>query len=650
MVVAAGKALILLDRDFRELARLENVIFPGNGEALELALCDDAVLVSDHALVREFDREELTLRWSRALSGSLAAGTDKAVVAGAGGLRVLNRLTGETIWEDGGAYRSFALYRERIYAVDALGKLYAYSGPANQEAPEISIRLWPLEPDGTNGWYITKPSARIAALDRETFTAEVRAWINDEEREDPSTPFTLEDGEYQITGYAVDSRGLRSALARTYLKVDTELPRSDYALSEAEPSGGWYRSPVTVSLEGWDDLSGLDRIWTSEGPYTAPVVFSRQGVHNFSWYALDRAGNHEGLRHREIRIDFEPPQAELQVFTDRSITEARIIAVDWVSGVSLVEYRINGGSIMEYREPLVFTEEGGYRIQYRALDRAGNQGEWQGRDIWVGPDLAEVSLLSAVSVGGRERLVLGNLRNGMPILRNVEGQRALRLDRSRPEALINLPSYVLGAEYAVWEPEDFALDGADRVRFRVDREALAYLFLPRTEEAPGDWSFVEEISRINRTYYPEGIRVYMKRLAAGAWTELPGGAVPPLLAVQERGSISAEIEIREAGPEGEESSAEEAATEKAAGEFAPGTTLILEGIVSPWQYSRRLPLRKLWLVNTEAGWVPLEEDRYEIPGTLEDAFLRFRLELYTPDGQREYRAEKTIGVDHRPIE
>jgi hypothetical protein len=57
--------------------------------------------------------------------------------------------------------------------------------------------------------------------------------------------------------------------------------------------------------------------------------------------------------------------------------------------------------------------------------------------------------------------------------------------------------------------------------------------------------------------------------------------------------------------------------------------MILESLISPWQYSLRLPL---------------EENRYDLPDTGTSGYLRFRVEIYTPDGQTEYRTEKVIGV------
>jgi hypothetical protein len=227
-----------------------------------------------------------------------------------------------------------------------------------------------------------------------------------------------------------------------------------------------------------------------------------------------------------------------------------------------------------------------------------------------------------------------------------------------PEALLNLPSDVLGGEYLFWEAEDIRQeeslpDETSIIRFRVNADATVYLFLPRGTEAPEGFSFVEDRVMINRAYFPEGTAVYMKRLAAGSWAELPGhgpgqeadsgasprsGRLPPLIVVQERGSVFAEITVRE--------DVADRLTRATDTVFEAGTSVILDALVSPWQYSRRLPLRKRWFVDSEEGWIPLEGNSFELKGEEESTYLRFRLELYTPDGQIEYRAEKTIGISH----
>jgi hypothetical protein len=142
---------------------------------------------------------------------------------------------------------------------------------------------------------------------------------------------------------------------------------------------------------------------------------------------------------------------------------------------------------------------------------------------------------------------------------------------------------------------------------------------------------VEDGAGINRLYYPGGAAVYMMRYPRGALAEIPGtlaGVTPPLVMAQEKGDLTADISIRR----------EEGA-------------LFLGALAQPRQHSRRLPLLRRWFVNTGDGWEALEGNRYEESPPVENpeasgetvtAPLRFRLELYTPDGEVELRVEKVF--------
>jgi hypothetical protein len=654
LVIATEESLIVLDRDHRIKARISHQ----SSADIRLALAGDGVLILDHGIAREYSREDLEPRWNHAAGGSIAAGRDKAIIAGLKGLAVLNRFTGEPVWEDKKPCINFALYHEKIIAADFHGGVSLYHGASNAEAPETLIRISPALPDGKNGWYTTPPLVRAESFDRETYVEELRVFVDDEALDDPASGFSPPDGEHQIRAYGVDSMGLRGADALLYVKIDRGLPESNYTLSVPESENGWFNRPVAISLEGWDEVSELEGIRTSLGVYRDPILFAGQGIHRFYWYAVDRAGNTEAVRNYTFRIDLEEPHAEAVVLYDGGIAEVTINGWDrGVSGIDIIEYRINGGAVAQYKEPLLFNGEGRYQIQYRARDRAGNSGEWRSCEALVTPNPSEVSLIENATLNGQERLVMYNARNGMPLLRPKEtagpasagqmsvGQRAV--DKARPEALLNLPLYAVGGEYLLWEAEDSGTDAVRNIGFRVSADAAVYLFIPRgAMEAPAGWSLIEENRRINRACYPGGTGVYMKRFSRGSHVTIegvPGGMTPPLVLVQERRAVFANITVRpeEAGLPG---TGIDRDSTSAPDEYEGGTRVILEALTGPWQYSRRLPLRKRWFVNVDEEWLPLEGNRYDLPDVGAPVHLRFRVEIYTPEGQTEYRTEKTIGV------
>ncbi|MDR2739896.1 MAG: putative Ig domain-containing protein [Treponema sp.] len=391
-------SLILFDRDMRETRRISCSHHSGAA----LSLTDDGVSVLDNGTLCSYDREDLKLQWIRRIGGVpvspapakgdvLGNGLEKTVIAGREGLVVLNRYTGGVIWQDEKPYNSFALYHERIFAADTGGAIRAFKGTANAAGPETEIRIESNGLGGLDGWYTGKPVVEITCADRETYVTAILMRHNDEPWEDAPPPFLPEDGEHRIIAYGVDSRGLRGAEVQVQFRVDTELPESALTLSPEEPESGWYNQALTLTLDARDDVSGIGWIWTSTkssagntvSSYGGPMVLADQGIYIFSWYALDCAGNREETQRRDIRIDLEPPYAEASVVYDQAVGEMTVNAWDSLSGIAVIEYRINHGSTEQYREPLLFTDPGTYKVSYRAVDWAGNAGPWQNSDVVI---------------------------------------------------------------------------------------------------------------------------------------------------------------------------------------------------------------------------------------------------------------------------
>jgi hypothetical protein len=602
------KSLVLFDRDMTETLRIAAAHHPGAA----LSLTGEGVSVWDDGVLRSYDREDLRLQWTRGVSGGavLGNGLEKTIVAGADGLAALNRYTGGVIWRDEKPYTDFALYHGKIFAAAADGAIAAFNGPPNIEGPVTELRIDPPSP-GESLWYTRRPRIAITSVDRETYAAQILM-------RDNSGPWTYAppslypgEGEHHIAVYGVDTRGVSGAEAALQFRVDTGLPESDLTIHPGAPESGWHNGPVTLVIDARDEVSGIDWVWTSRSAYAGPALIAAQGVHRFSWQAVDRAGNREELRETEIKIDLEPPLTKASAARDEGVVELTIDAVDLLSGVAFIEYRINGGGAERYGEPLWFVEPGTYRVSFRAFDRAGNSGDWQHWDTVIPPDNTGTAIIGEPLLNGSPRKVMSRARNGMSLA--AGGGDSGVMDR--------LPLYVLGAEYLLWNPGDEDLDETALVRFQVKRNAALYLFLPRNVPAPRGWSLVEDRAGINRLRYPGGAAVYMRRYGPGSWVTIPGtpaGTALPLIMAQEKGALGADILIRrESGEEG----------------------LILEAPARPWQHSRRLPLRRRWFVNAGEGWEALEGNRYVEEEPAAD-FLRFRVELYTPDGEVEYRTEK----------
>jgi hypothetical protein len=298
---------------------------------------------------------------------------------------------------------------------------------------------------------------------------------------------------------------------------------------------------------------------------------------------------------------------------------------------------------------MLFPEVGTHILRYRAVDNAGNYSDWRSVEFTVYPPESESSIITDASINGGARFASTNARNGAVLLRDT----AMLHD-----ALENLPAYVMGADYLVWQTEDVQRNeeadirreaGIRReacirreayVRFQVTCDAVVYVFTPEGEERPEGFSFVENSRSVNRANYGGNGSFSMKRFAKGAWVSITvavDSALPPFIAAQRTGSVFAEIRVRPEEPDG---------AANPFNEYEAGTAVVLGCETSPWYWSRRLPLHRRWFVSTGEGWQLLEENRFTLPEETESVhgYVRFRLELYTPDGQIEYRTEKEIRV------
>jgi regulation of enolase protein 1 (concanavalin A-like superfamily) len=166
---------------------------------------------------------------------------------------------------------------------------------------------------------------------------------------------------------------------------DTTAPVTSAEVS-GTPVEGWYTGDVTVTLTAADEAGGsgvesteyqLDDAtgWTA---YTGPVPVSGDGTHEVRFRSTDAAGNVEATKSITIKIDTTAPvsSAQFAPANDNGWHNGTIPVVltstDAGSGVSLLEWSLDGGEWTPYTEPVDVTGDGEHELLYRATDTAGN--------------------------------------------------------------------------------------------------------------------------------------------------------------------------------------------------------------------------------------------------------------------------------------
>lgn len=146
-------------------------------------------------------------------------------------------------------------------------------------------------------------------------------------------------------------------------------------------------SGTTFTLSAADNLSGVAateyRIdggaWTTSAPFT--VI--GEGTHTIDYYSKDYVSNSETFKTLTLFVDNTPPVTTVMTgdqkysATDGSLfvasgTTFTLSAIDNLSGVAVIEYRIDNGQWTAYAVPFTATNEGMHTIDYRSQDNVTN--------------------------------------------------------------------------------------------------------------------------------------------------------------------------------------------------------------------------------------------------------------------------------------
>ena len=190
----------------------------------------------------------------------------------------------------------------------------------------------------------------------------------------------------------VDSWGVE------YLGPDNDPPWCELYLDPPSPNGnnGWYKGAVDVEIRGYDDESGVDRIYykidggethsTSSNPCTFTIRDT--GTHSVQYWAEDYAGNKGSTKTKSgIKLDGRQPRVNIKQPSTYEVEPGTIEVVATVSeegsGIASVGIYLNNDPdpTKEWTSPqdtYYLTFEAGpgetHDIEVKAYDKAGNMG------------------------------------------------------------------------------------------------------------------------------------------------------------------------------------------------------------------------------------------------------------------------------------
>jgi len=168
-------------------------------------------------------------------------------------------------------------------------------------------------PNGA-GWYNTNVPLTTSGTDATSGVAGRYVQVNGGAWQ-PS-PYTLSvDGLYTVRGVVQDNAGNQTVTTNNTVNLDQTPPTFTVVPDRAPEYGDWYLGPVTVSVNGSDNLSGYTHstylLYDESGvPQTGtmPVTISAEGQNDLNLNVFDLAGNHNGGSY-PFRIDIGAPTA-----------------------------------------------------------------------------------------------------------------------------------------------------------------------------------------------------------------------------------------------------------------------------------------------------------------------------------------------------
>jgi PKD repeat protein len=200
-------------------------------------------------------------------------------------------------------------------------------------------------------------------------------------------PFLIsQEGVHTLQFYSVDVYNNVEETKVDVIYIDKTPPTLDIML-DVQEKNNWFVTPVTVTLQGDDTLSGLDKIiykvdLSSWQTYNEMLTFT-DGQYRFWAYSVDNAGNNYGSEDpMYINVDTGPPHTTCY-FTGEGTEDRRfyqevllsLVATDHGSGVRDIYYRLDSGEFEEYTEPFIVDSLGYHLLEFYAVDNLGNQEE-----------------------------------------------------------------------------------------------------------------------------------------------------------------------------------------------------------------------------------------------------------------------------------
>ncbi len=241
---------------------------------------------------------------------------------------------------------------------------------------------------GTNGWFKSAVQVSLSASDSNQSGVASTSYSVDGGATQPYTgAFSIgNEGVHQVNFWSVDVAGNTEAQQSVAVKIDWTGPTALHSLSGVLNGLGYYTTPVQVTINSSDNLSGVGTVYYRINGgntinYTGAFTVSTDGTTQIDYSNTDVAGNNNLNWSTVIfRIDKTPP-VTVASFSQtnlgnngwyRGTVQISMSATDNVSGVEKIQYTIDNGTLKIYSAPFNYSTSGIHSLNYWSNDKVFN--------------------------------------------------------------------------------------------------------------------------------------------------------------------------------------------------------------------------------------------------------------------------------------
>jgi hypothetical protein len=241
---------------------------------------------------------------------------------------------------------------------------------------------------GTNGWFKSAVQVSLSASDNnQSGVASTSYSVDGGATQTYTGAFSIgNEGVHQVNFWSVDVAGNTEDQQSVAVKIDWTGPTALHSVSGVLNPLGYYTSPVQVTLNSSDNLSGVANVYYRLNGgntinYTGTFTVSTDGTTQIDYSNTDVAGNNNLNWSTVIfRIDKTPP-VTVATFSENNLgnhgwyrgpVQISMSATDNVSGVQSTQYTIDNGTLKTYTAPFNYSTNGIHSLNYWSFDKVSN--------------------------------------------------------------------------------------------------------------------------------------------------------------------------------------------------------------------------------------------------------------------------------------